>query len=334
MLLVSTIHDAKNHLDIFKDSLSEDEAKKLYRDYMKLVHPDRGAPAHLSVKLNDMYEVWKKNKGTSKNISEVEFTCILGQKYRFKYLYSEEFELGNTYYGNNYVLYELPKNLKNKKFIDNFFEGINRIKYPDKNVKDTMSKYFISKDNTMRLESMTHFYIKATKTPDVFSLDFVLRQTGKFDVKHTAWVITRLCSIACVLFYNDLSHNGINLQNCLVSPQYHSILLYGGWFYNVPINSGHTPQKMIGVPSDVYECMPFTVQRDKVASFKTDVASIKNVAKKLNGGTLDGFPQPIVDWFMREDYIDAYEMYSSWEDALNNAFGKRKFIHFDFVPKY
>lgn len=331
---INKLQNANNFKDIFIDSISEDDAKKLYRNYMKVVHPDRGVPTHLSVKLNEYYESWKKNKGKSKHVPSIDIISIWGEKQTFKYLYTDEFELGKTYYGNNYVLYEIPKTDKNTKFVSNFFDGINRIKYPNKDVEETMSKYFITKKNATRIETQSHYYIRLSKTPDVYSLGFVFKQTGKFDVKHTSWVVTRLCSIACVLFYNDITHNGINIHNCLVSLQYHSILLYGGWFYNVPLTKDTTAPKMIGVPSDVYECMPFTVKRDKIATFKTDIASIKQIAKTLNGGTYDGFPQPIINWFMREDYSDAYEMYSSWEDALNAGFGQRKFIHFDFVPKY
>ena len=306
---------ANNYDTIFQNCNTEEQIKKVYRSYAKLAHPDKGAKPELMVKLNGFQEAALAKLNVKKN------QLIVVDTEKFKYQYKRNFELGIQYFGNNYVLYEIPKD--KTKYLENFKANY-KLNYPNQENQTVNERFF---PKFTELETEEYLYLKILKTPEVFCLADVLTQEKTIGIKHIAWITTRLCNLLCLLEFNNLTHNGINVNNCLVSIEHHSVVL-SGWWYAKKEN-----EKMLGAPIDVYNKMSFLTKTNKLANKATDFNSIKELIKVLNGGSMSDLPEPIKDWLQTE-HKTAIELYETWETTLIKSFGARKFIKWNFKPNW
>ncbi len=79
------------------------------------------------------------------------------------------------------------------------------------------------------------------KKPGVYPL----RLLGILLDRHTAWVISRLENLCCLLSYSGIVLNGLTLDNLFVEPATHQIYLYGGWWF-----AGYQNGTMSGISAD------------------------------------------------------------------------------------
>lgn len=130
-----------------------------------------------------------------------------------------------------------------------------------------------------------------------------------------------------ILDFNGLVHNGITLDNCYCSPQYHSIVLNGGWWYATKVGT-----KMTGTTSEVLQIMPSKVKDTKISSIQTDLNAIKDIARRLVGGSFNKFPKAVKNWMLASEN-EPMKAYESWETLLNDKenFGERKFRVFEYA---
>jgi len=156
-------------------------------------------------------------------------------------------------------------------------------------------------------------------------LDGFYKNQGKeLGDRHCAWVVSRLSNIACFLKYNNLVHNGISMTNCFISPKYHTIMLFGGWWYCVP-----NGEKMIGTQKSVYDVMPVKEKSEKISTYKTDLECVKQIGRQLN----KNLPKPFEMWVNKATSGDAFKEFESWNKALDDSYGERKFIVLDISEK-
>lgn len=331
--IVLKILNANTHSELFIGN-TEEQLKKEFKQFALVSHPDRGGNTDLMKKLNELYSDALKSIGVHKIKAfenEMEVVSLSGKCKVYKFKEQLDFELGKMLIGENHVTYLVEK--QHKRFYDNAISKIKGIKYPTTELKEINSKFIPTiKDN---FESKDYYVLQISKTKDVHRLGLVKDFIGKFDIKHTAWVTTRLSNILCVLEYNNIVHNGINLDNCFISPEFHSVMLIGGWWYCTNRN-----EKMIGTVSDVLNVMDLDTRTNKISTNKTDLDSIKEIGRKLNGGSMvyidsnkDLLPKAISDWFNKASEISSVDEYEKWEKALTDGFGKRNFIKFDISEK-
>jgi hypothetical protein len=324
LLTIEAIKAAKTYKDIFEND--ESKVKSEYKAFIKKYHPDVYKEEDLTQlisKLNVFYDeaLDKLRDNIWNEKAVVEFKGIDGKTYRLKYLIEHSFELGKFYIGRNHVIYVFDTG--KEKYAENAVKTIGHIAYANDSMRDNFQRRMPtieSKFNT--IEGKTCLVMK--KSPDVYLLEDLLKYFEKskkeLDPRHCAWIINRLCSIACFLKYNEYVLNGISISNMYVSPQFHSIMVIGGWWYCVP-----NGEKMIGTQKNIYELMPVKEKTSKIATYTTDIESIKLIGRQLNLNV----PAPMLNWYNKASSDDAYKEIAEWAKAIDESFGARKFVELD-----
>ena len=188
-------------------------------------------------------------------------------------------------------------------------------------------RYFPEVVDTFELKTGEYCLVLKKDDTDFLLSDFLeyySNQGKELDPKHCAWVVSRLSNICCFLKYNHLVHNGISLNNCFVSPKYHTIMLFGGWWYCV--SEG---EKLIGTQKSVYDVMPVKEKSEKKSTYQTDLECVKQIGRQLNRS----LTKPFENWVNKAASKDAFNEFDSWNKALYDSFGERKFIVLDISEK-
>jgi len=307
--------------DLFSQN-TEQVVKAEYRQMAKVYHPDTcKLPNATDVfkKINEMYmhamELIKVGKWEMSNM--LSFHSAAGKEYRTYFLRSVDFELGTMYAADKSVTYMLDQVYK--KYFDNALEQIKKLKYANGEMEKEISRYMPNIRFSFDTDDGKHCLI-LNKTPDVFLLSDVLKHyNGSIPDRHVAWIISRLCNLCCYFGYAGIVHHGLTLENILISPQYHTLMPYGGWWYTRNLGD-----KLLGVSKSVYDVMPVKAKGDKAAVFQTDLESVKMIGRQLLG--TESAPQAMLDYLNSGSSTDPMKEFEIWNKALDAAYGKRKFV--------
>ena len=241
-----------------------------------------------------------------------------GKKIAVNYDTCFDFELGTCYVTKSKIVYILEKD--KEKYYHNAIKRITGLKYKDKRMENELSRFLPEIYQTFRTKN-GKYAIVLDKTEDVYPLKNVFEYFGKqIDGKHVAWMISRLCSLTCYLEYSGLVHNGIHMDNCFVSPEDHSVLLTGGWWY-----ATEAGEKMIGTAKDIFAIMSVSAKESKRSSAVTDLESVKLLGRQ---------PKPFIGFLTGGSGRSAYDEFVKWDRALDSSYGKRKFIHMEIQNIY
>lgn len=209
------------------------ESKQLYRQLVSKWHPDQnpmvdeGVMSHINVLYSLAEFRYKTN--TWVNHNEVIFKCLDDKIFKFKYKSTKQFELGDIYIGDNFIVYSLYKD--NEDLYRNAKEIINGFCFADDKMKSVMLPLLPRKIHT-ELITEDRLIMLIEKNPNQFLLSDVLEHyDNKIDPKHVAWMVTRFYNLACYLKWARLVHCGLTVDSCLISPKDHTITLVGGWWY-------------------------------------------------------------------------------------------------------
>lgn len=315
--------------------------KKEYRDLSKFWHPDTNkSPKSKDVfsKIGELYQAALKDfeSGTWEKTNFVRLALNNGTFIEMTYLDKFDFELGVCYITRTKVVYVL--NASSAKYVPLMKSGLSRLSYRDKEMEDYFSRFFPQDLKYREIDGTGEKVIIFSKTDDVYPLKNLLQYFNRVGLqnkdKHIAWVITRLLNIAVLFNRSGIVHNGICLENCFVSPHYHTILLYGGWWYSTEVGS-----KMTGTTKGIYDVMPVTAKTSKTSSFITDLESIKLLGRQLFGNENcrklaedTQVPKPIADFLISGSSDDALKELKTWDSVLESAYGERKFIKLEVTP--
>ena len=314
------------------DLFSNDEVKikTEYRNLAKHWHPDiNHHPRAVEVmkKVNDLYhsgvEMLKAGQWVRKNY--IQFHTVDHKKIGITYLAQRDFELGKMYICNQSIVYVVEK--KHQSFYENYIRRNENLSFPNDKMKDDFVKYLPHIQD--RFETEEYLAIKVSKPQDVLSLrDVLTYYKGNMPDRHMAWVLSTLYNMACFLDYNKLVHMGLTVDNYFISPQYHSGVLLGGWWYTVGVG-----EKLTGAPKDVFNIITPKVKTDKKGHVSTDLDSIRQIGRELIGDKLGSrlltnttLPKPIIDWLMGGSVNKPIDEYTRWGETLDRGYGKRTFV--------
>lgn len=310
-------------------------AKKEHIDLLKIFHPDlhRDSEKYKEVtsKINELYSETVKllENGTWMEEGLIKITSSDGEKYSMKYNVEYSFELGKYFIGNRSILYLIDK--KHEDFLENALDRIKNLKYENNNMKSEFEKYFPKVlKNFETTDKKIGLLIE--KPEDAYSLKDILNYySSKVPPRHVMWILSSLYNITCFLYYNNLSHNGINIDNYYISPSNHIGFLLGGWWYTVPIDG-----KMLGVPSEIYSIMSPEMKSSKIGTFLLDLESIRLIGRTLlgdkNGISFiedSDIPKLLIDWVRGVSSNNPMEEYKLWESVIKQSYGERKFVEMD-----
>lgn len=316
------IKKATRYKDIFSNN--KDIAKKEYREYCKLYHPDSNnsdLARELFDKISKIY-----NEGTT----EIEVKFInksTGKGFILTNPVIIQNGIGTVYHTDTKVAITMHKTYE--KFFKNYINNVKQLKYKDKEMEKEFKRYFPDIVNSFLMED-DNYCILLNKTKEVLNLGKILdsyKAKGElFPEKQAAWILNRLYNLSCYMQYNGWVFNGFDINNVWVSPEYHAVLLLDGWQYKSDIGDG-----LFGCPKDVYKVMPIKIKTGKTSETGTDIESIRAIGRKLFAGH-KGLK------YINKFLDSAVNKYDSWEDwnlyqeALTAEFGDRKFIVWDNVP--
>lgn len=321
------IFQKKNPGDLFENDL--DLVKSSYRQLSLKWHPDKpGGDKDTFHHITSLYKAALNqiSEGNWSTSNILYLTSKDGAKYRIRFLREYSFELGTTYISDTTLIHRLPA--EHKELFSNAVAQIHHLRYPNDKVKELTSRcmpqislVFETKDG--------EWIMVLKKTPDVFNLRDVLNYLArKMDGKHAAWCISRLCNLVCALNYSDLTHNAFNLDNCYVSPDHHSILLLGGWWYAAQLGT-----RLKKVPAVTYPLIPNKVLTTKLATSSIDLELIRWMGRELLGDSTGSrlrtdktIPRHIVEWLQCASNGDPKKDFDNWSTMLDKAYGPRKFI--------
>ena len=317
----------------------EENVKTKYKELVKEWHPDtNNNPNALNVFVQ-ITELYNKALELLKNGRWEKTNFILisknnGKKIALNYDTYFEFELGACYVTKTKVVYVLG--IDKEKYYSNAIRRINSLRYKDHKMKSDLSRFLPKIYQTFKTTN-GEYVIVLDKPEDVYPLKNVFEYFDEqMDDRHVAWIISRLCNLTCYLQFSELVHNGININNCFVSPKDHSILLIGGWWYTT-----EEEESMIGTTKDIFSIMSVSSKGSKKSSSLTDLESVKLLGRQLLGETncrklsLDySIPKPFIDFLTGGSGKNAYEEFTKWDRALDDSYGKRKFINMEIKNLY
>ena len=317
----------------------EDKIKTKYKELVKEWHPDTNSNPEASnvfAKINELYNRALKllKNGQWEKTNYILISKTDGKKIALNYDTYFNFELGTCYVTRTKLIYLLDND--KEKYYNNAIHRINNLQYKDKKMEEDLSRFFPKIYQTFKTIN-GEYGIVLEKTEDVYPLKNVFEYfNGKIDDRHVAWIISRLCNLTCYLKYSGLVHNCINLNNCFVSPKYHSILLLGGWWY-----STKEDENMIGTTKDIFSIMSVSAKSSKKSQVLTDLESVKLLGRQLLGETncrklsLDSsIPKPFINLLIGGSGDNSYEEFTKWDKALSDSYGKRKFINMEIKNLY
>lgn len=333
MFSIDKILEMKYAYELYTGDI--DIAKKEHVNFLKIFHPDLHESSEkykeATSKINELYSEAIKILESGNWIEDkmIKITSSYGQKYSMEFNISYSFELGNYYIGNKSILYLIEKT--HLDFIDNALNKIKNLKYENDNMKCEFEKYFpkiLKKFDTIDEK----IGILVEKPEDAYCLKDILNYyNGKIPSRHVVWILSSIYNIACYLYYNNLSHNGITIDNYYISPSCHSGLLLGGWWYTVPLE-----EKMIGVSNDIYNIMSPDMKLSKKGTYLLDLESIRLIGRTLlgdkNGISLvkdSDIPKPLIDWVRGVPMNNPIEEYNLWDKVIKQSYGEKKFIKMD-----
>ena len=312
---------------------TKDNVKGEFHNLALKWHPDKCADPKSSEvfsHINNLYNLAleKIKKGYWNIPGLFELQSVSGKRYNVKYKVAIPFELGMMYVGDTVVVYHLRKEFESlhKSFIDN----VSELKYSSDRMKTEFSKYL--PNIQIYFDSPDGYCIVLKKTKDVLPLSVVLKYFGgSVDPKGVAWILSSMHNIHCFLQYNNIAHNNIDLNTYFVSPELHSGLLLGGWWYTKGID-----KPLTSVPTKTYEYMSLKCRNNKTADGMVDGELIRSVARTLlgdeTGVTLlsKSVPKDLVSWVRLSGNKSAVNDYRNWRNKiLPFAFGERKFTPMD-----
>lgn len=298
------------------DFFERDEIKirQKYRETAKAIHPDVCLDPEASQAfehLNRLYEQALRDiqcgTWTESNVARLPgFGPI-------RYRHSMRTEFGMRYVTDDRVIWLFDGD---KRYKNLFSEGLRLIDWSRFSRK-------LSDGHKMQIgtiERETDYAISITKDIDEYPLDlFLAAYKDKLDGRDLAWMISRMCDLACFLKVSDIVHNGLEPANLFINPKNHTISLLGGWQYAV--KSG---QKINGVSREIFDLMSSKARSTGIATSETDIESIRRMLQKIVQGK-DDIPVPVMDWIVKESSEDALHEFVLWDAALEKAYGSRKF---------
>lgn len=293
-----------------------------YKTYAKQVHPDINKDPRATEAFRILTELKEKAledvaRGIWEQKGFIQFSLTNGARIKIHYQYHKALEICEYYVCRERVIYVFDSS--KRKFYDRYKLTISHLHYENSSMKDTYSKLVPSGDIKYYETTDEKLIISFHKESDVYPLRAVIENFWKGAVpgKHLAWITSRIMSLLAFLNYNNLVLNGIDIDSCFVSLKGHAIYFYGGWWFAAQIGS-----PMIGTTSKIYSIMPAKVKADKTSSYLTDIESIKLMMRELCAQS----PQQMKDYYSSGSCSSHFEEWKKWDEALDRAYGERKFI--------
>lgn len=281
--------------------------KSSYRELVQKYHPDKNAEVGAqenTTHITNCFDLLEKLTVPLPGLKQI-----------------RKLEIGTAYYYDDKIIYQTPG------FEEYLAVYQRKFNFPN----PEMAEEFKHANLDIVIEKDT---ITIKTLPGYVPLANVLEHHKEFtlEARHVAWMMSRLLNLVCFLHFNNISHNGITVDNCFADLANHSIFIYGGGWYN---NAMGTAMKIIS--KEVYDNLPSKVKENTISTPQIDLTSVKELGKKMLGGGMDLLhsdkaPKPMLDWLFSPAEENAFSEFKVWEKVLMDSFGERKFVKIEIDP--
>ena len=237
---------------------------------------------------------------------EQTFECTDGSDISVKYMYRFRLKDTEVFVARRNIIFHFLKNWTAEA--DRFRKNVSLLDYPSADTRN-LASFFPTVSGGFELTDGTGILV-ITKHEDEYPLCLFGRLSGR----HTAWIISRLENLCCVLEYNGLVHPEIGIDTVYINPYTHQASLYGGFSHVVRNNSLSPDGKT-------------------VLTTKTNLTGLRDTAANILGFERSGLVRPnddippaLSDFINGMPKGSAYEDFELWDNTLIKAYGERKFI--------
>lgn len=291
----------------------EAEAKQLYRRFAHQWHPDRSHEGEIFSHITALWNERTKKiaNGLWEGPSQLKFETDDGYFLRFESRKMVPFTLGLTYICADRIVYVVEA-LHGKLFKNFQHDFI----YASAKMKEEFQRYLPNIISMHRLAD-TRLLLQVAKASNLIRL----ADLPDLDVRHCAWIISRLLNQVCYHDYTRLVHHDLSLDTYYIDPAAHTGHLLGGWWYATT-----TGDPITTVPKRTFEVMPYSAKAHKMALPSTDCELVRLTGRELIRRSTD-IPAPMRAFLGNVGSGSPRQQFAEWSNVLERSFGPRRFIH-------
>ncbi len=242
-----------------------------------------------------------------------------GERIHITYLVKRRADMCTMYVAEKHVLYVFPAQYAG--YGTHYLDMLGKVSYPTPEMEKELKRYIPEPVTHCRLKDKSMF-IAVNKEQGIYPLSML----GVLMDRHVAWVISRLENLCCLLEYNDMVLNALDVENLFVDPVNHQIYLYGGWWA-----AGFAGDRRRGA---------FSGLKEEKNTYRTDLQGIRDAAVRLLGfdnieelKSAAILPRPFLQFLCKEPKPDARSDFRYWDSVLEKSYGERKFIPLDMTEE-
>jgi hypothetical protein len=306
-----------------------DAAREQLRQLNSLWHPDRNADVRSSWVFSHLHELFaaareRMESGMWIAANELHLRSRDDVWFEFRFQRRHAFELGEYFVGRDTVVYTMRRDYE--ELVHNGCQHIAALKFADARMQHELSRCL--PHIVQRFETRDLLIVAMRKEEGFVVLrDLLGFVGGPLDPRHVAWIISSLLNWLCYMEWAGVTHNGLSLDSCLVSPQLHAAAVPGGWWYATPRLA-----PLRALPETCVRVVPPDILQRGLADARIDLELLRSVGLQLLGAklgaiaTTDGVPKPLLQWLNVPSAGSALADYEDWQRVLWASFGERRFI--------
>lgn len=301
--------ESMNYFTVFAGCIDADAIKNRFKELAKKFHPDRGGSA-------EEFELLVKSRDAA--LSDASAGKWYAGKIRagdglLVPLASRPFENGTEYYTDSGVVFDF-RTPTDAERVDRILNGLAAVS--DSKLRRGVMYSFPERHKKLgRAVSIGRERVEAP-------LDAFV-EAGSIPHEHVAWMVSSLLNACCYMETQRVVHGALTPKNVLVNAKKHYVRIVGGWEFHAP--RGATIDR---VPGWVYNHVQKSCFADKKANHKTDLESVKALARAVTG---PGAPRAVSRWMELPCGESAAAEYKGWTRVRDSSYEK-KFIAWDSLP--
>jgi len=240
--------------------------------------------------------------------------------------------LGEVLVGRSTLSYEYPE-----EFADVAEAEAARLKagfrFADDAMRREMERFLPQLERTLEADGKRVTVLRRPADAVLLS-DLTAHMGGRIPAVHVAWIVSGMLNIASYLNWAGISHGSVATSTMLVCPQFHSVILAGGWGFATEF--GKRPPVL---PERTLSAVPRLALPGELPDPSVDLQLVRATALEMLGCPGGGglafdreTPAPMKNWLLLPPLADAFADYAGWSRCLDESFGKRRFVDMGVAP--
>ncbi len=221
-----------------------------------------------------------------------EFRSQEGLPVTVNYLYEDKIDGVVNYMSRDSVIFIFDEGQKD--LASGMLKNIGLIAYPSADVKD-LDRFIPSLKARIDLDD-GKLLLAFSKEENMYPVSVF----GALEYEHSAWILSRLENLACLMEYNKAVCNNFCLGSVYINPLTHEAALYGAWW-----------------------------KADFGGYGNSDLYDIRKTVKQILGYHENDSKKPFLDFLASAPEEDAYKDFAAWDGVIEKQLGGHHFKKFE-----